>query len=474
MVSGSYRTNPTDGRSVPTAGQPGCPPQTPTGAAISDGHHDHAGWAEDLLATADPPSQRGAGCATLARVGLRRGDTEPGNDLRWVADDASNAGPTMVDRGARSWLAPVAALAVIALGALTFVALSEESPAPAGAPTTTVPSSTLPVRQPPPPLEDIGDPTFDGPIMGSPTNMFVAIGSRTETVQVVDLDSGDFENLAIKGQPWLAVDGQLIVKQRLGEWFRVDMASPERTAEQITGRHDFFDSVVADQTATATDPTRLWFSKFGPDGGMTWALIEIETGEVLRRLRTPDDALIPEGSDGRPLSGPEVVGSRSGGIFELQSDDSYRQVVAEGGLVAVGRTRILITVCDATLSCENRWLDRESFAVTDATPLSGDFGVGHFFGDDTVLIAETFDGINTTINPPGPIIKVIDLASGAPLRTGLTRQIEDVWLSPDGRYLARNGMNAVLISNLQVTDSAALSGLLVDEGQSLIWGVKTS
>lgn len=381
-------------------------------------------------------------------------------DLRPRADAqaGTSAVSTEVVGGGRLPLVLVSLVAVAALGAfavVTFVAdaggpIVEEA-APSPPPTPTV-APAEPAR------------LATGPVLPESTGRYLVIGGHDSELRRVDLDTGAVEPLGVEGEPWLVEGNMLVVRQEgFGRWVRVDLGTDPITVEPaVSGSGYFSDAVPAHRGG-------FWVSASGPDGGRIWSRVDFASGEVLERVTMPGEAHVPEGTDGRPLAGPEVVAVGSRGLYALQPDGSY-EFLAAGELVAAGVDLLLVTRCDDELACSSVWLDRDDGSVSFTPPPVGAFGVGRIVGDDTVLVVETFEDQALTVRPRFATVTLIDVATGTPFRVSGGRAIEDNWISPDGAFLASEGLQAVAIVDLISGESGAVPGVVVGRDEAVVWG----
>ncbi len=295
----------------------------------------------------------------------------------------------------------------------------------------------------------------DGPVLGEPVGMVIAIGGERRELLVIDLDTGDVSSLGLVGEPQLIVDGRLLVKDGWSRWESIDLADPGAERVSPTAEPQLFAAAVAAEAGG------VWFRHTGSRADQTWSRVDLDTGTVVERVIVPAPAQVISDSEGRPLSGPELVGSSTGGGYELQADGTYEQVL-DARLVAFDGEVILVSTCNESLACTNRWVDRRTLVPVDRPAPGLELGAADLRGAG-VLVAETYAGSDR-------VVRVFDTSTGVALTTGDSRQLARTWVSPAGRYIARPGFDALLISEVAGSHTVAIDGVRVDPSVQVVWG----
>ncbi|MEM7338772.1 MAG: hypothetical protein AAF467_08995 [Actinomycetota bacterium] len=344
----------------------------------------------------------------------------------------------------RGDLITVAGLAIVVVAGLVLVG---QAGGPDGLPPpTTVERSIDQVRP------------GDGPVLGEPVGLVLAVGAIDTEILVVDLDSGAVWPLGQRGRPELIVDGLVIVDEGAGTWGLVDIDSG-------AGADLAPDALTAPITAVVPAVAGgVWLRHDEDGGGRRWSRVSINGVDAIEVVEV---VTVPRGSDtvtdaaGRPLAGPEVIGSDAGVISVLGS--SGHEPVLDGSLVAVGPNTLVVAACDQA-GCANAWVDRATLQPLDHPPLTALLGSG-FLANDTTLVVETVtnDGTN-------PIVKVFDVVHGTAITTGSPSGLARTWVSPAGRFVAVPGFDALLITDLEARRTATLHRLRVDAGVHVAWG----
>ena len=352
---------------------------------------------------------------------------------------------------------PVIGVVILALVAVVAILAVRVGPGPGAGPQALPPADPVdrgeaprPAPKRPAGIERIGD----GPLLAEPTGLVLAIGGLDRDIHVVELDSGRISSLGRRGIPRLIDDGRLLTQDDWNRWEMIDLTDPDRAPDEPTPDGLLFTG------ATAAEAGGVWFRH--PDGpSQTWSRIDVESGEILQRVQVPAGASVITGDDGQPLAGPEVVGSDDGGVYLLDADGTYRLAI-DAGLIAFDEDLLLVSSCDRSLRCANRWIDRRSLDELPMPAPEVPLGAAFIRGDDT-LVAETRTA-------SGPVVKVIDIATGRAVATGSPAGLSRSWVSPSGRFLAVPGFDAVLVVDVANGGTVAVDGILLDPGLQVVWG----
>lgn len=298
-----------------------------------------------------------------------------------------------------------------------------------------------------------------GPVLGEETGLMLVVGSVDSDLRALNLDTGTVQWSATALYPRFVDGGRLVAVNNWGRWSRLpitDLASADT---------DGFDPVadfrpVVHLVDESASDGHAWARTPGREGRQVWRLVELASGRVIDVADVPADAYVPE-SDSGPLVGPSIVGSLGAGIFERTDDDEFVER-HPGRLVAVGEGLLLVSTCDSSFTCQLSWLDRSNFGPVDLPPPDVEPGDGFLVGGDSVLVVEDR---STLI----PVTRIVDVATGRTIRSAGETSLHDVWISPDGRWLARPSGGELQIRDLQSDSVHSIGGLRLQRGDELIW-----
>ena len=299
----------------------------------------------------------------------------------------------------------------------------------------------------------------DGPLLGEKVGLTLIVGSVDSNIRTLDLDSGVLTTSDTALFPRFVDGGRLVAVDNWGRWFQRPLAElatsngtePEPVAEFRPVVH-VIDDPTTDGMAWARTP--------GTEGRQVWRLVELGSNRIVEVVGVPADAYVPESSSG-PLGGPDIVGSLGAGVFERTADGEFVQR-HPGRLVAVGQRLLLLSTCDSSFQCELVWLDRSTFDPVDIPSPVVEAGDGFLVGDDSILVIEDR---STLI----PVTVLVDVATGRTVRSAGETALDDVWISPDGRWLARPSYGDLLVRDLQNDSVHSVQGLGLAKDEQLIW-----
>lgn len=297
----------------------------------------------------------------------------------------------------------------------------------------------------------------DGPVLGRPTGLSLMVGGSNTPFRVLDLDTGDLVVSETILAPQFVVDQTVIYVSDTMTWSSIPLA-------ELTGENPDDDAGTAFEplgSAALVVPAgenQVWLTWSRTDGGRDWQMIELSTHRVLREVTTPVEVKIPGGSG--PFSGPEVVGAEAGGVFELQADNSYAQVL-DGMLVAVGTDEVLVRQCSPTLECVAAWFDRESWTVTSRPAPDADLVSGRLVADQMLLAG--------SVPQPALGAGLYDMGSGVILRSLGPASLSGATVSPDGRWLVRRVLGRIEVVDVLGGESIVVLNLSLGRGDSIIW-----
>ncbi len=190
-----------------------------------------------------------------------------------------------------------------------------------------------------------------GPLLGEPVGLSLLIGGE-QRLRRVDLDTGVVTTYERPGVPLFATGGLVLIQGSGGLVRAVPLADPDAETPSLWSQ---FSPALP---RPGMNPGEVWL----PDASgetLVWRLVDAGSRDVLSEV---DSGTAAWWSQPESILDPEVVGSTTGEVFE-RVDESYERV-ADGELIAVGRTRVLVRRCENPGSCTLHWLDRASWRET--------------------------------------------------------------------------------------------------------------
>lgn len=370
--------------------------------------------------------------------------------------------PEVVQNNARSNLALI--VGALALVGVIFSIVSSPSDdvdsADSDRPSVTEPQAPVSVDITP------GVQPGDGPVLGRETALSLVVGGSNTPFRVLDLDTGDLVVSETVLAPQFIAGSMLIYVSDTMTWSAIELSQLGESSESGTPPSDeagrSFSPLGTSPLVVPADDDTVWLTWSRTDGGRDWQLIDLESFDVLRQVSTPIEVRIPGGA--QPFSGPEVVGSEAGGVFELQEDNSYEQVL-EGVLVAVGDTSVLVRQCSPTLECVARWFARDTWVATDRPPPKADLANGRLVAGGLLLAG--------AVPQPALGAGLYDVESGQILRSLGPAPLSGAVVSPDGRWLVRRLLGRVEVVDVLDGQSTVVLNLDLGRGDSILW-VETS
>ena len=342
---------------------------------------------------------------------------------------------------------------VLVAAALLAVLAIRTGGEPGGTPRSSrppIPATPAPI-QPPDDVDRIGD----GPLLDDSHGLVLAVGGNRRDIHLVDLDTGDIANLGRRGIPRLIDGDQLLVQDDWNRWKLVDLTDPDRTAGAATSDGLLSTGVVAAEAGG------VWFRHPADGPSQVWSRVDTGSGSVVQQITMPAGIEVATGGDARPLAGPELVGSGDGGVYALTADGSYR-LILDARLIAFDEDLLLVSTCDPRLRCTNRWIDRGSLEVLDIPAPESQLGAAVIRGGRT-LLAETH-------TETGVVVKIFDIATGRAVATGSPGGLSRSWVSPDGRFVAAPGFDALLVIDVRRGRTVTIERLTIDPTVHLVWG----
>lgn len=378
-----------------------------------------------------------------------------GSDANGSTEPASTGGPQAPRRGPIALLGlAVVALALLLIGtgrgSTPEAAPSEPTPATSDAPPPSIRiREVAPIRAP------------SGPVFDREVGLVVVVGGLDHELHLIDLDTGEVSALELSGLPALVEDGFVVVQDRQGDWTMVELATGAVAPVAVAPDVDRFDAAVP------AEGEGVWFRHATVEDdearvtGRVWTRVLPRSGAVVEQVTLPLGARVVSDLGGRPLRGPEIIGSDAGQVFALTDGGSFDHLL-DGHLVAAGDDLLLVARCTPTL-CTHQWLDRSPLEVrSDLVPPEVPLG-GAVVRDDGVLVAETPTWL-------GSAVKVVDIPTNQAIATGSPSGLLRTWVSPSGRFVAVPGFNALLITDIEGNRTATIDRLLIDDRIQLAWG----
>ena len=380
----------------------------------------------------------------------------------------------------------VGLLVVVALAGLVLIGLDRGRPPPQ----TPSPAPDLNRAPSPAPPPGRGEPRWDdvsrsgaGPLFDEPIGLVAVVGGPDHELHLIDFDTGDVTALGAWGRPWLFHDGAVLIQSGDGRWALVDPVDPTPmpvvlpVVEPNTDEHgrSGYDAAVGAESGG------VWFRRAADQPGRAgaservWLRLDPVTGEVSASVTLPAGASAVAGSDGTPLSGPEIVGRDEGGVFALDAEGDYRRIDT-GLLAAVGGTEVLVSDCGGP-PCRQRWIERRARppaatsvgtigqTTSTAEPARPESFVVQGRLADTVLMGEV---------ALGGVVKLFDPTTGRAVATGSPSGLARSWLSPSGRFLAVPGFDALVVTDLAAGRRVTVDRLRMHASLQVVWGRRTA
>ncbi len=187
-----------------------------------------------------------------------------------------------------------------------------------------------------------------GPLLGEPVGLSLLMGSE-QRLRRVDLDTGVVTTYERPGVPLFATGGFALIQGSGGLVRAAPLADLD--AETPSLWSPFSPALPR----PGPNPGEVWL----PDASgetLVWRLVDAGSRDVLSEV---DSGTGSWWSQPESILDPMVVGSTTGEVFE-RVDESF-EPVADGELIAVGRTRVLVRRCENPGSCTLHWLDRANW-----------------------------------------------------------------------------------------------------------------
>lgn len=349
------------------------------------------------------------------------------------------------------------ALVVGALALIGVIFSLMRSPAESG---TASENDTPAVTEPRAPLTvDItsGIETGNGPVLGEVTGLSLMVGGSNTPLRMLDLDTGDLVVSETILSPQFLAGETLVYVSDTSTWSSIELDElREGEPDDAAGRT--FAPLGTAPLVVPADDDAVWLTWSRTDGGRDWQLIALDTLDILRQVTTPAEARLPGGA--QPFTGPEVVGSEAGGVFELQDDGTYAQVL-DGVLVAVGPDEVLVRQCSPTLVCVARWFERSTWAATERPVPNADLSSGRLVADGLLLAG--------SVPQPALGAGLYDMETGEILRSLGPAPLSGATVSPDGRWLVRRLLGRIEVVDVLDGQSTVVLNLSLGRGDSIIW-----
>lgn len=341
--------------------------------------------------------------------------------------------------------------AIALLGVVFSLLRSPDTSDDTALPTVTEPQAPLSVDIAP------GVLVGDGPVLGQVSGLSLMVGGSNTPFRILDLDTGDLVVSKTVLSPQFLAGSTLIYVSDTMTWSSISLdelwtADPDDTAGRA------FAPLGAQARVVPADDRTVWLTWSRTDGGQEWQLIDLETLDVLREVTTPVEVRIPGGSG--PFTGPEVVGSETGGVFELQSDGAYVQVL-DGVLIAVGAEAVLVRQCSPTLECAPSWFSRATWSRLDRPAPSADLATGRLVAGGLLLAG--------SVAQPALGAGLYHTETGVILRSLGPAPVSGATVSPDGRWLVRRLLGRIEVVDVLGGRSTVVLNLSLGRGDSIIW-----
>lgn len=356
----------------------------------------------------------------------------------------------VVQSHARSNLALI--VGAVALLGVAFSLL--RSPEPSGEsvrPAVTEPQAALSVDSTP------GVRGGSGPVLDQVSGLSLMVGGASTPFRILDLDTGDLVVSETVLSPQFVAGSTLIYVSDTMTWSSIPLDELQ-TADPDDAAGRAFSPLGAQARVVPADDRTVWLTWSRTDGGQEWQLIELETLSVLREVTTPIEVSIPGGNE--PFTGPEVVGSQTGGVFELQADGTYVQVL-DGVLIAVGPQEVLVRQCSPTLECGLAWFSRTSWSRLDRAAPNAELATGRLVAGGLLLAG--------SVAQPALGAGLYHTETGVILRSLGPAALSGATVSPDGRWLVRRLLGRIEVVDVLGGRSTVVLNLSLGRGDSIIW-----
>ncbi len=250
------------------------------------------------------------------------------------------------------------------------------------------------------------------PLLGEPVGLRLYVGGGS--LDIIDLDTGSISELPFGESP-IGVDGDwLLLRTDSGTLSARSLSQPDLDAITLSGDHWF-------PFVTIDDPGFAWVIRYA-DGGTTaeWSSIALADGSVRSTVTLQSSAFF--------LPSPEIVGTSSGGVFELGDDNATYRRLADGTPLAFSDDYVLVQSCRSPTDCRNYWIDRASGEEADRFVPPSD---GQWWSWSAPL-----GPFLSTQGPNGPVLWDIDRGTEITKVLYNERGEPVVGFSPDGRFAA--------------------------------------
>ncbi len=358
--------------------------------------------------------------------------------------------PEVVQSHSRSNLALFVG-AVALVGVIFSLLRSPEPSGESARPTVTEPQAPLSVDITP------GVQDGSGPVLDQVSGLSLMVGGSNTPFRILDLDTGDLVVSETVLSPQFLAGSTLIYVSDTMTWSSIPL-DELRSADPDDAAGRAFSPLGARARVVPADDRTVWLTWSRTDGGQEWQLIDVDTLGVVREITTPVEVRIPGGSE--PFTGPEVVGSETGGVFELQADGTYVQVL-DGVLIAVGAEEVLVRQCSPTLECALSWFSRSTWSRLDHPAPNADLATGRLVAGGLLLAgsaAQPALGAGLYHTETGVILRSLGPAS-----------LSGATVSPDGRWLVRRLLGRIEVVDVLGGRSTVVLNLSLGRGDSIIW-----
>ncbi|MEZ5411449.1 MAG: hypothetical protein R2761_25685 [Acidimicrobiales bacterium] len=296
-------------------------------------------------------------------------------DLLDLAPPAHDEASVTYGRPGRFWAAVAGGLLAVVVGlwALSAIGGGDAGDAAAGPDRPTTTRVTARAATSPPTTEradpaasDVLTTTSDGgatpstsvladggPLLGQPVGLSLLIGSQ-ERLRRLDLDTGVMTGSERAGLPLFGTGRWVLVQGSSGLVRALPLADLDADVPSLWAQY----SPVLPRPGP--DPGQIWLpDAAGPT--LVWRLVDAGSRDVLQEV---DSGVAAWWDQAEAVIDPQVIGSGTGEVFER--DGAAFRRVAEGELVAVGRTVVLVRRCTDPASCTLHWMDRASWREVPA------------------------------------------------------------------------------------------------------------
>jgi hypothetical protein len=368
--------------------------------------------------------------------------TETSTGIGGSSDASESGSRESVDR---RWPAALAGIVVVGI-VLWSIASSSPDDQAGGRPAPDLVEPAVPYT----PRPFVGVEAGDGPILGRPVDYLLMVGGA-QPLRTFDLTTGDLIGIDRIIEPGFVAGNWLIFRDSASDWFweSLDGAVAARA----------FDPAGPGAEVVPDDASSVWLSWSNDDGGRQWQLIDLESGDVERETSTSTDAKVP-GAPCCTFVGPEVIGSRGGGVFALDDDDVHRRVL-DGDLIAAGDDRVLVRQCDDQLRCESVWFEIGTWDRLDLPLPAGEVRSGRFVAGGSLLAgSEPRAALGSGL---------YEVETGRSLRSLGSTPIHDALVSPDGEWMLRRLYGRVEVVDVATGASVTVPGLEVGSIEGIAW-----